>query len=137
MPTRLQTHSASTFRIRLPQASFTTKLTPIECDLWVAGACDYDYLNSIGLATASDNCELDYVDVACTPLSSACTDDYIIDYTAYDKCGNSTSIQQIVVTADRTAPEFTFAPADLTLECSDASLTGDVDGYRRSGLYTW
>ena len=34
-----------------------------------------------------------------------------------------------MVTSDFTAPEFTFAPADLTLECSDASLTGDVDGY--------
>ena len=43
-------------------------------------------------------------------------------------CGNSTSIQQIVVTADRTAPEFT-APGDLTLECSDAALTGEVGGY--------
>ena len=101
----------------------------IECDLWVDGACDYGYLNSIGLATATDNCELSHVDVECTPLSSACTDDYIIDYTAYDMCGNSTSIQQIVVTSDFTAPEFTFAPGDLTLECDDASLTGDVDGY--------
>ena len=99
----------------------------IECDLW--GDCSYDYLNSIGLATATDNCELSHVDVSCTPLSSACTDDYIVDYTAYDMCGNSTSIQQIVVTADRTAPEFTFAPGDLTLECSDAALTGEVDGY--------
>ena len=99
----------------------------IECDLW--GDCSYEYLNSIGLATAMDNCELSHVDVDCTPLSSACTDDYIVDYTAYDMCGNSTSIQQIVVTSDFTAPAFTFAPADLTLECSDASLTGDVDGY--------
>ena len=80
------------------------------------------------MATATDNCELSHVDVSCTPLSSACTDDYIVDYTAYDMCGNSTSIQQIVVTSTL-APEFTFAPADLTLECSDASLTGDVDGY--------
>ncbi len=99
----------------------------IECDLW--GDCSYEYLNSIGLATATDNCELSHVDVDCTPLSSACTDDYIVDYTAYDMCGNSTSVQQIVVTVDRTAPVFTLAPADLTLECSDATLTGDVDGY--------
>ena len=45
-------------------------------------------------------------------------------------------VQQIVVTADRTAPEFTLAPADLTLECSDASLTGDVDGYAVPELRT-
>ncbi|MAC17502.1 MAG: hypothetical protein CMC97_04315, partial [Flavobacteriales bacterium] len=99
----------------------------IECDLW--GDCSYDYLNSLGLATASDNCQLSHVDVECTAVSSACTDDYIIDYTAYDMCGNSTSIQQIVVTADRTGPEFTFAPGDLMLECDDASLTGDVNGF--------
>ena len=99
----------------------------IECDLW--GDCSYEYLNSIGLATATDNCELSHVDVECTPLSSACTDDYIVDYTAYDMCGNSTSVQQIIVTVDQTAPAFTLAPADLTLECNDASLTGDVDGY--------
>ena len=71
----------------------------------------------------TDNCQLSHVDVECTAVSSACTDDYIIDYTAYDMCGNSTSIQQIVVTADRTGPEFTLAPGDLTLECDD-SLTG-------------
>ena len=34
--------------------------------------------------------------------------------------------QQIVVVVDRTPAEFTFAPADITLECSDASLTGLV-----------
>ena len=98
----------------------------LECDLWNADACDYNYLNSVGLVTATDNCELSHVDVACTPLSAGCWDDYIIDYTAYDMCGNSTMFQQIVVVLDRTPAEFTFAPEDLTMECSDASLTGSV-----------
>ena len=53
-------------------------------------------------------------------------DDYIIDYTAYDMCGNSSVFQQIVVTVDRTGPEFTLAPGDYTLECDDASLTGST-----------
>ena len=96
----------------------------LECDLW--GSCDYDYLNSVGLMTVTDNCELDYVDVDCTPLSAGCWDDYIIDYTAYDKCGNMSSFQQIVVVVDRTAAEWTLASADLTMQCSDADLTGFV-----------
>ena len=37
----------------------------LECDLW--GSCDYDYLNSVGLMTVTDNCELDHVDVDFTP----------------------------------------------------------------------
>ena len=96
----------------------------LECDLW--GACDYDYLNNIGLVTVTDNCELSHVDAECTPLSAGCWDDYIIDYTAYDMCGNSSTFQQIVIVVDRTPAEFTLAPADFTLECSDASLTGLV-----------
>jgi hypothetical protein len=96
----------------------------LECDLW--GACDYDYLNSVGLVTATDNCQLSHVDVECTPLSAGCWDDYIIDYTAYDMCGNSNTFQQIVVVVDQTPAEFTLASADYTLECSDASLTGSV-----------
>ena len=96
----------------------------LECDLW--GACDYDYLNSVGLVTVTDNCELSHVDAECTPLSAGCWDDYIIDYTATDMCGNVSTFQQIVIVVDRTPAEFTLAPADFTLECSDASLTGMV-----------
>ena len=87
----------------------------IECDLWGTAL---QYLNSIGLATAMNNCELSHVDVDCTPLSSA--DDYIVDYMPTTLRQQHVH-QQIVVTSDFTAPEFTFAPADLTLECSDAS----------------
>ena len=96
----------------------------LECDLW--GACDYDYLNSVGLVTVTDNCEMSHVDAECTPLSAGCWDDYIIDYTATDMCGNVSTFQQIVIVVDRTPAEFTLAPADYTLECSDASLTGMV-----------
>ena len=96
----------------------------LECDLW--GACDYDYLHSLGLVTVTDNCEMSHVDAECTPLSAGCWDDYIIDYTAVDMCGNTSTFQQIVVVIDRTPAEFTLAPADYTLECSDASLTGSV-----------
>ena len=105
---------------------FANGVDTLECNLWDEGACDYDYLNSIGLVTAMDNCELSHVDVQCTPLSAGCWDDYILDYTAYDMCGNSNTFQQIVVVMDRTPAEFSLAPEDLVMECSDASLTGSV-----------
>ena len=127
MPRRVSDNQRIDIQDQIAPSFSYLQVDTIECDLW--GDCSYEYLNSIGLATATDNCELSHVDVECTPLSSACTDDYIVDYTAYDMCGNSTSVQQIIVTVDQTAPAFTLAPADLTLECNDASLTGDVDGY--------
>ena len=49
----------------------------IECDLWETAPTT----TSTASATATDNCELSHVDVSCMPLS-ACTDDYIVDYTA-------------------------------------------------------
>ena len=96
----------------------------LECDLWQD--CSYEYLNSVGLMTVMDNCELSHVDVECTPLSAGCWDDYIIDYTATDMCGNVSTFQQIVVVTDRTPAEWTLASADYTLQCDDASLTGFV-----------
>ncbi|MDG2426245.1 MAG: T9SS type A sorting domain-containing protein [Flavobacteriales bacterium] len=96
----------------------------IECNLW--GDCSYDHLNSLGLMTVTDNCEMSHVDVECTPLSSGCYDDYVIDYTATDMCGNVSTFQQIVVVEDTTDPTWSYAPADLTHQCSDAALDGTV-----------
>ncbi len=96
----------------------------LECDLWMD--CSYEYLNSVGLVTVMDNCELSHVDVECTPLSAGCWDDYIIDYTATDMCGNVSTFQQILVVTDRTSAEWTLASADYTLQCDDADLTGFV-----------
>ncbi|MBL6645351.1 MAG: T9SS type A sorting domain-containing protein [Flavobacteriales bacterium] len=96
----------------------------LECDLWMD--CSYEYLNSVGLITVVDNCELSHVETECTPLSAGCWDDFIVDYTAYDMCGNMSTFQQIVVVTDRTSAEWTLASADYTLECSDESLTGFV-----------
>ena len=96
----------------------------LECDLWMD--CSYEYLNSVGLITVVDNCEISHVDVQCTPLSAGCWDDYIIDYTATDMCGNVSEFQQILVVTDRTSAEWTLASADYTVQCSDASLTGMV-----------
>ena len=41
-------------------------------------------------------------------------------FTATDDAGNfSTAVEQTITVEDTTAPEFTFVPADYTVECSD------------------
>jgi predicted nucleic acid-binding Zn ribbon protein len=40
-------------------------------------------------------------------------------FTATDLCGNETVASQTITVVDTTAPEFTFVPADYTVECSD------------------
>ena len=93
-----------------------------ECDLW--GACDYDHLNSVGLVTVTDNCELSHVDAVRSPLVAGMTTS---STTRPTTCAATSTFQQIVIVVDRTPAEFTFAPADIALECSDAGLTGMVE----------
>ena len=47
-------------------------------------------------------------------------------FTATDDAGNSSSASQTITVEDTTAPEFTFVPADYTVECSDEMLMDDA-----------
>ena len=72
-------------------------------------------------ASATDNCgEADIVEVTET-IAGDCTGNYTITraFTATDECGNSTTATQTITVQDTTSPEFTFIPADYTVECSD------------------
>ena len=40
-------------------------------------------------------------------------------WTATDDCGNSSSATQVITIVDTTAPDFTFVPADYSLECTE------------------
>jgi gliding motility-associated-like protein len=78
---------------------------------------------AFGNATATDNCDpnplITYEDIT---TNGACPGSYKITRTwkATDACGNFSTADQIISTADTTAPEFvqTNLPSDITVECN-------------------
>ena len=52
-------------------------------------------------------------------------------FTATDDAGNFSTAVQIVTVEDTTAPEFTFVPGDLTIECSAEELEAVSERERR------
>ena len=72
-------------------------------------------------ATASDNCGEVTIEVSSETTAGDAAGNYVIvrTFTATDDAGNSSSATQTITVQDTTAPEFTFVPADYTVECSD------------------
>ena len=83
---------------------------------------------------ATDNCDTDVEVTMATPVSTQTTDGSATDncYTisnswiATDNCGNSIEHTQIITIEDNVDPVFTNAPADETIECTDATPTYNV-----------
>jgi len=71
-------------------------------------------------ATAADNCGEVTIDVTSETTPGNAAGNYTITrtFTATDDAGNSSSATQTITVQDTTAPEFTFVPADYTVECS-------------------
>ena len=57
-------------------------------------------------------------------------------FTATDDAGNSSSASQTITVEDTTAPEFTFVPADYTVECSDEMPMDDATASDNRGEVT-
>ena len=57
-------------------------------------------------------------------------------FTATDDAGNSSSATQTITVQDTTAPEFTFVPADYTVECSDEMPMDDATASDNCGEVT-
>ena len=89
-------------------------------------------------ATASDNCG----EVTITVSSETIAGDAAGNYTSFARslqrttAGNSTSATQTITVQDTTAPEFTFVPADYTVECSDEMILDDATASDNCGEVT-
>ena len=72
-------------------------------------------------AVASDNCGEVTIEVSSETTAGDAAGNYTIvrTFTATDDAGNSSSATQTITVQDTTAPEFTFVPANYTVECSD------------------
>ena len=69
-------------------------------------------------ATASDNCGVVTIEVMSETTTGDAAGNYTIvrTFTATDDAGNSSSATQTITVQDTTAPEFSFVPADYTVE---------------------
>ena len=69
------------------------------------------------MATASDCSGSATVTVSASNAPGSCPGTYVRTrtFTALDDCGNTSTATQVITVADNTAPTFTFAPADVTV----------------------
>jgi len=75
-----------------------------------ASSDDENIQNGISFDYAGDI----YTELNCCPVESL-----VRTWTAEDECENTAQIQQVITKIDMMAPEFTFVPEDLLLECSE------------------
>ena len=89
-------------------------------------------------ATASDNCGEVTIEVSGRDHVGDAAGNYVIvrTFTATDDAGNSASATQTITVQDTTAPEFTFVPADYTVECSDEMPMDDATASDNCGEVT-
>ena len=89
-------------------------------------------------ATASDNCGEVTIEVSSETTAGDAAGNYVIvrTFTATDDAGNSSSATQTITVQDTTAPEFTFVPADYTVECSDEMPMEDATASDNCGEVT-
>ena len=88
-------------------------------------------------ATASDNCGEVTIEVSSETTAGDAAGNYTIvrTFTATDDAGNS-AVHQTITVQDTTAPEFTFVPADYTVECSDEMPMDDATASDNCGEVT-
>jgi hypothetical protein len=75
-----------------------------------AGSPDEEAQNGVEFSYAGDI----YTDFLCCPIESL-----VRTWTAEDQCENISQMQQTITKIDILAPNFTFVPEDLLIECSD------------------
>lgn len=98
--------------------------TFVPADITVA--CDA--VPAAGTATATDNCDAStsIVYLGETRTDGPCPNTYALTrrWSATDNCGNVTQSIQVITVQDVVAPQFTFAPADVTVDCQNVPAVG-------------
>jgi hypothetical protein len=92
-----------------PYFEFVAESVTIECDQDVPAPA----------AEVADNCGDATWTVSGVTTPGECVSEYVMvrTYTATDACGNTSTAEQTITVVDTTAPEFTFVPGPVTLEC--------------------
>ncbi|MBI1267772.1 MAG: T9SS type A sorting domain-containing protein [Cryomorphaceae bacterium] len=92
-----------------PYFEFVAQSVTIECDQDVPAPA----------AEVGDNCGDATWTVSGVTTPGECDSEYVMvrTYTATDACGNTSTEEQVITVVDTTAPEFTFVPGPVTLEC--------------------
>jgi len=89
-------------------------------------ACDA--VPAAGIPTATDNCDVavSIVYQGETRADGPCPNTYSLTrrWLAADNCGNEAQAVQIITVQDVVAPQFTFVPADLTVDCQAVPIVG-------------
>src|SRR5688500_19065705 len=93
---------------------------------------DATTVGALGNATATDNCDVS-VAITSGDASTQGVDPNECDYSTYtitrtftaaDECGNTSTCQQVITVQDVTNPTITFCPANVTVDCEDATTVG-------------
>ncbi|MBK6932233.1 MAG: hypothetical protein IPH12_15770, partial [Saprospirales bacterium] len=83
---------------------------------------------AVATPVATDNCDAGVMITydGQTRTNGACQDAYSLRrrWTATDNCGNTATIEQVIVVQDMTKPAFTFVPANLTVSCNAVPAVG-------------
>ena len=89
-------------------------------------------------ASATDICSSFDIEETSVTTPGDAAGNYVIvrTFTATDDAGNSASATQTITIQDTTAPEFTFVPADYTVECSDEMPMDDATASDNCGEVT-
>ncbi|WP_188605634.1 HYR-like domain-containing protein [Aquaticitalea lipolytica] len=95
----------------------------VECDGQGNTEALQAWLANNGGATASDDCSDVVWSNNFDALSDLCgaTGSATVEFTATDDCGNESKTSATFTIEDTTAPEFTYVPEDLLLECDETA----------------
>jgi hypothetical protein len=106
----------------------------------VFGGCNTTYSPSQMVETLSSinenyvDGEIDNGDVLCTDSTEECAETYVVSYIASDECGNTTTVNQIIVVQSYSVIDSDNCPDDIIVECDAIPLAHSIEFSFSCGL---